>query len=222
MTSDRQQNCDAPFPKPPGASNSDVHHRPGGSRGVQPKQPLHFTVCHSQTALLFHVSLHWRRRKRRGGEREEEEERGERRGEDWPVCHTEPLKPTPSSLPGAFHVCHWKLPGLNTVLCTHWEHYCYRKMKDSFPKENEALLCFSFSTIIMYSSFFSEILLNSSKAPGSTCWYHFISGLVSSWCFKENVCLKGPKMGPDTEGHAEKKTHESSKRMSKERWTQHW
>lgn len=161
-----------------------------------------------------------------GGERGEVEKgkrrKSEARGEDWPVCHTEPLKPTPSSLPGAFHVCHWKLPGLNTVLCTHWEHYCYRKMKDSFPKENEALLCFSFSTIIMYSSFFSEILLNSSKALGSTCWYHFISGPVSSWCFKENVRLKGPKTGPDTEGHAEKKTHESSKRMSKERWTQHW
>lgn len=85
MTSDSQQNCDAPFPKPPGASNSDVHHRPGGSRGVQPKQPqpLHFTVCLSlsdrsavpcQPPLKEEKEERWR--KGRGGRARREERRG--------------------------------------------------------------------------------------------------------------------------------------------------
>lgn len=137
----------------------------------------HFTMvyCHCKPPhYLYHVG---------GGESKGEEKKGEEERIDT-IFQWEPGL---NSLTGAFHVYHSKLPGLNTGLYTHWEHYCYRKMKASTSLRKLGLYyAFPFSTVIIYPPFFSRTLLNSSKNTGSTCGYRFISGTVSSWCLKEN------------------------------------
>lgn len=171
VTSGHENN--APFPKPPGAPDRGSHCEGGKtSTAILPW----FTVTASHTAphYLYHVG---------GGESKGEE----KKGEEGRIDTIFQWEPGLNSLTGAFHVYHSKLPGLNTGLYTHWEHYCYRKMKASTSLRKLGLYyAFPFSTVIIYPPFFSRTLLNSSKNTGSTCGYRFISGAVSSWCFKKN------------------------------------
>lgn len=90
------------------------------------------------------------------------ERRGAKRGEESRIDTIFHWEPSPT---GAFHVYHSKLPGLNTGLWTHWEHYCYRKMKAPASLRKLGLYYASLvCTVIIYPPpFFSETLLNSSK-----------------------------------------------------------
>lgn len=117
---------------------------------------LTVTASYAVPYNLYHVEG---RREGGGGKAEmkKEEERTGRSEQirQWESCLC--------SLTAAFHVDRCHLPGLNTGLQTHWEHYCYGKIKASTsPRKLGLYYAFPF---IIYPPFFSNTLLNSAKTP---------------------------------------------------------
>lgn len=147
MTSGQENN--APFPQPRGPPTGQ-----GWWAGRGQNIACHFAVVHCHCKR--HSSPLPLSCGRRGGAKERR-----RKQRLDTIFHWEPRL---FGLTGAFHVCHSELPGVNTGLQTHWEHYCYRKMKASTSLRKLRLYyAFPFSAVIIYPPFFSRTLLNSSK-----------------------------------------------------------